>query len=775
MVVEPATLEQGSRNKNFKLTFTAATDFPAAGLGLIISAPSIIETELQEAKSSDDGYVSTSTSKFHKDVKAADRLVISGSTITWAGVVLKRGEKFITTISRVDLLEDTGDFPWETSLGAVALPAADNKPMVVVGTMEDDVVFEVVDESDISDSNPIYPASSMQSIRFKFTTANTAIQPDGRLWFTVPVGWSLPSLTDKANKATVGILAYNDDGDEIFPTKLPDTKDATAGEKMALSVSGRSVILSIGAKGGLAEDASVTIRYGTADLTATGFPVKISASANGTAGNDEDGLAIRGHFRVSDEFRQRDAGTIWADVTNVIDGSGTATLSSAPATVRAGSQRNTITVAFTGTGTMDGGAVRFTIPEGWGAMQEDPLELNHIDVDVSGTGAALTDSEILDDGLSVVANLTTFGKGHKVTFTYGGGSGARDSRGAAAQADIGEATFMVESMGSSDGDYVDIRDDDAADSANPLTVEVKGAESGSGEGVVEIVKSKSGDGLYDGETDVDNKIMQVHAGDDSTYLMFTYTPSQTIAEGQLRFTVPGTWTAPQRDATGQPGYTYFEEIGGAVVSNETYDTTTQSVVADISLTLDDEIKIHYGWYDTEDGGAVAPDAVPVGGYSPFTISVDGDLDDDDKGQNIDGEDIMVMVRVQRSGGGMAAASPMTVNAGDVMSTITVTYTADGQVDDGQLKLTIPANWDAPMSSNVTIVGGGANTSVRYGGAHTAAELTALAAVAIDDVDLGAMDVLVDNVMLAGGGTVTFMYTSAVAQGTAGSANVCRRD
>ena len=96
--------------------------------------------------------------------------------------------------------------------------------------------------------------------------------------------------------------------------------------------------------------------------------------------------------------------------------------------------------------------------------------------------------------------------------------------------------------------------------------------------------------------------------------------------------------------------------------------------------------------DTENGGAVAPDKVPVGGYSQFAISVKGTLDDDDDDnfENIDGEDIMVMVRVQRSGGGMAAVSPMTVNAGDVMSTITVTYTADGQVDNGLLKLTIPA-------------------------------------------------------------------------------------
>ena len=100
--------------------------------------------------------------------------------------------------------------------------------------------------------------------------------------------------------------------------------------------------------------------------------------------------------------------------------------------------------------------------------------------------AALTDSEIVDDGLQVVANLKTFGKGHKVTFTYGGGTGARDSRGAVAQPDIGEATFMIESMGSADGEFVDIRDDDEADSTDPLVIEVKGAESGTGEGEVEI-------------------------------------------------------------------------------------------------------------------------------------------------------------------------------------------------------------------------------------------------------------------------------------------------
>ena len=110
LAVEPATIEQGSRNKNIKLTLTATTDLPDAGMDLVITVPSVIETQLQEAKSSDDGYVSF-TGKFHKDVEADDKLKIDGTTITFTKILLKRGGKFVTTIKGVDLLEDTGNFP----------------------------------------------------------------------------------------------------------------------------------------------------------------------------------------------------------------------------------------------------------------------------------------------------------------------------------------------------------------------------------------------------------------------------------------------------------------------------------------------------------------------------------------------------------------------------------------------------------------------------------------------------------------------------------------
>ena len=233
-----------------------------------------------------------------------------------------------------------------------------------MGTTKEDVVFEIID-NEYGDSvyNPSYPASSKQSIRFQFTPEGTSIQPGGSLWFTLPSLWSSPSTTDRTGTATVYIITKDDDdGEDKLVTQLPeeDTADMKAGDIMKLEAGVRRVTLMIGKSGGLAEGGEpVRIQYGTADLTKK--PVAISTRAEGTPESDEDGLSIRGYFKVSGErgFRQRDAGTIWVDITNVEDGTGTASITPSPALVRAGSKKNLITVTYTGTGTMDGGAVRF--------------------------------------------------------------------------------------------------------------------------------------------------------------------------------------------------------------------------------------------------------------------------------------------------------------------------------------------------------------------------------------------------------------------------------
>ena len=137
--------------------------------------------------------------------------------------------------------------------------------------------------------------------------------------------------------------------------------------KLILRTSNRDIIITVGEEGELNQDSDpIIIRYGDS-TDAKKYPVKISSSAVGTSSKEDDGLSIRGYYKATDErgFRESSAGTIWADVINVVDGSGTATLETSGA-VRAGSSKNKVTVTFTGKGTMDGGAVRLTIPAGWG-------------------------------------------------------------------------------------------------------------------------------------------------------------------------------------------------------------------------------------------------------------------------------------------------------------------------------------------------------------------------------------------------------------------------
>ena len=75
------------------------------------------------------------------------------------------------------------------------LEEEDNPKVAVVGTTREDVVFEIID-NDFADpvSEPSYAAASKQSIRFRFTLDKTVIQPDGRLWFTIPVGWTSAAI-----------------------------------------------------------------------------------------------------------------------------------------------------------------------------------------------------------------------------------------------------------------------------------------------------------------------------------------------------------------------------------------------------------------------------------------------------------------------------------------------------------------------------------------------------------------------------------------------------
>ena len=247
-------------------------------------------------------------------------------------------------------------------------------------------------------------------------------------------------------------------------------------------------------------------------------------------------------------------------------------------------------------------------------------------------------------------------------------------------------------------------------------VAVTGADDGSGTAEVEIVATAKGEGMYpddqdsDGDgnrTEVLDDLMRIHAGDMGTYLKFTYTPTQTIESGQLKFQTHGEWSAPF-NSPGTAGYTEFHETGAANIGNIEFDESDDSVTVDIdSIDPESTIEIHYGAYSgSDDGsGAVAPSAVAAN--SAFSISVKGG--DATTNQlkairTLKNAPIAVRVYSQASGGGNASAGVSDnkgdVGAGDTDREVTVVYTAAGQISGGSLKLTVPGGWSNPTTDNV---------------------------------------------------------------------------
>ena len=126
---------------------------------------------------------------------------------------------------------------------------------------------------------------------------------------------------------------------------------------------------------------------------------------------------------------------------------------------------------------------------------------------------------------------------------------------------------------------------------------------------------------YDGDYDYDGDTAtltgnQLHAGDaeKSANLLFTYTPIETIIDGELKFSVPSGWDYPQTDSPSTAGFTVVDS-GGRIGPP---DATGNSVTVPIYLiNREDTITIDYG---TDSGGVTPPTSV---GPETFTIAVKG--------------------------------------------------------------------------------------------------------------------------------------------------------
>ncbi len=720
LTLQPNAMEMGSLRRKLTVTYTAYTDLEDPTTisiqtnGLIIDPDADPVEKLQKDDPAGYGYV-------FGDL--IDELEINGDgdTITWTVTELKAGKSLKATIDRVNISKVADEYQWTvmvsgqddatdlTSSETVTLmddPYADadmdgkaddmdeidTTYFAVVKTSKETVTFEV-DKKDLR-------ALSEETLEFKFTAETTAIR-DGYVSFTIPAALgTAPTIKDK----TPGRVTVSTSG------RLQNNYKSTL-------ISGRTITVQIQR---LDVSGNVTVKYGD-DKAAL-------------LHHEASTIKIPGTFRTSSSSSVRTAGEVEIVLGNVPDGKGDATLR--PITIEAGSSTEALTVVYTAEGTMDGGKVSLEIPSGWGAMQNDPTLPNYIRVEPVTPGVSVTSTEpdIGDSGRSrVIAQIKKLAKGQSFQFIYGGGTGA-DS-GVEVQDTVGIAAFTIKSDG--DGDDVfdfltgsaNQTDRDKERNRDKLGKVYKDGDKG----MLKIRVTSAMDGT--GTVSLPSDQQEIRAAD-AVQLTFTYTPTQTIIGGELKFTVPASWSPPQVSEIGVAGYTEVEGIGVGTVEDD-----RQSIVVELfSLDPGSTVKINYG--ASAGGRAIAS---PTAGDHSFRVSVKGHA----KGTltNLRRQP-SVKVIGQASGRGHAVVAVTDeknmLHAGDADRELTVTYTAIGQLISGKVRLTVPPKW-SEASGNVTAMVG---TEAR--------ELT------FDDQMAEVADVSLDP-----NGEVTFVYTGDV-QPTPGS-------
>ena len=311
--------------------------------------------------------------------------------VVWGPIDFSRaGRTFTARIDNVEITGTPGIYDWTVYLakGLVVdedadprvpvegtlpgqMPADSVSPLYVLQTSADldvpDVTFKIKrtakagDETDdddllgLNDDESVlsdFAAGSKYTIEFEFEVVTGTPIKDGEVSFEIPALWDDPVETEKTDVAGRVTATFNTDGDS----------DDTEVDKDDLTVSSSGEITVEIPE--LLSGGTVTIIYGAN----AGMRPAVQYTA-------EDDIEIIGYYKVGagKSFPKRNTGvSVFVNVTNAESGSGSATISVAGSnhTIRAGSEDNRITVIFTAAGTMDGGRVRFSLPDsGWGPMQ----------------------------------------------------------------------------------------------------------------------------------------------------------------------------------------------------------------------------------------------------------------------------------------------------------------------------------------------------------------------------------------------------------------------
>ena len=540
------------------------------------------------------------------------------------------------------------------------------------------------------DQSRVAAASSGNQITFDFKAVGT--MNGGAVSMDVPGNWSSPQRTQ-------GVAGY-------VVVSAP-----SGGSLGTASVSDNTVTVPINT---LAADQIVRIVYGSGSGSSGAVAQDNAGGATfvfKTKGSGGDDFAAIGNHPT-------------VNVTNARDGSGTMRVK------RTGAKEGEETTATAGSvsefvftylpeGTINGGKVQLTVPEGWPApvgtsgqhgfttAETDPgaalgtLTFDPIARSVTVPISAL--SVVRDDKGDIV--------GQKVIIKYGSGGGVN---GVPVPAETGDAPFGVKSQGLTDtegGQLIELL------SAAP-EIEITSPTDGFGMAIV------SG-GPYTG-------------GSSGNMVPIIFTANANVTGGSVSVDVPMDWTAPTA-----------ENI--AVVSTGTIDEPTfngQTVTVD-GVTLNSGQTITFTYSNATAQGAA--------GSATFIVKSKGSAEGtltELVGVSGTKSEWTVTVINAADGSGMLVAEPPFAVAGSTVD-IDLVYTAVGTITGGVIRVTIPLDegWTEPQNFNTNDAG------------YVA--VTASAGNVISTAQVSAGKVTVPITSLAPGGTVTISYRKATAPVAAG--------
>src|SRR5919106_6640256 len=214
----------------------------------------------------------------------------------------------------------------------------------------------------------------------------------------------------------------------------------------------------------------------------------------------------------------------------------------------------------------------------------------------------------------------------------------------------------------------------------------------------------------------------VAASSTGNTIVWTYTaPADGLVDGEVRLTVPASWSAPSTTTTAA-GYT-TSDAGTRTVSGQTI------IVSGLTLASGATFQITYG--NTASGGPGATASSTTGAVT-WTTQQKGTL-----GGTLTDVAAQPVVRQNApAGSGTASASRSFAAASSSGNTITFTYTAaTGGMTNRTVEVVVPAGWTAPSTT-------GSN-----GGFTTADTGT---------VSVTAQTITVSGVTLAAGGTLAIV-------------------